>query len=109
MRKPRSVYVQATRYKLVFDPDLRETHHAHGMQDWANKVITLDASLTGHTMAEVFIHELGHAVYAAGNLGAARDEEDMVSRCAAMIIELAMNPRNKPAWTWWKHLLDPTA
>lgn len=53
-------------------------HNEYGRWEWATRTVTLDASLTGRALWQVFYHELVHAALSDCGVQLTKEQEEAV-------------------------------
>ena len=77
-----------------------------GLCDPRLQTLTIDLSQADDALAEVLLHEIGHAAYYMFEHGSMdRSEEDIVNLNAMLLITLGK--QNPGFWAWVEHMTNP--
>jgi hypothetical protein len=106
MTKPTKVQVLNLEYAIRWvDNVIQIGSEAHGWCDFENQLIVINGDNSPQIVAEVFLHEVLHALLFALDLTdtANIDHEQIVSRTATGICTIWK--QNPTAFKWWTELM----
>lgn len=104
--RPKKIKILNLEYKIRWvDKAIQIGSEAQGWCDFENQLIVINKEASDQVVAEVFLHEINHALLAALDLMeiADVDHEQIVSRISTGFCTIWK--QNPSAFKWWTNLM----